>query len=93
MGGLVERALGFRAQQHACLRQLDPPAGADEQRAAELFLQRPYLHAQGGLDNVQALGRAAEVAFFGNRKKVTQVAQFHAGIPSLLQIDHSDQSI
>ena len=57
--GLAEGPLGVGAQQAAGLGQLDPAAGAGEQRDAELGLQPADLLRQARLGHMQGI-RGAE---------------------------------
>ena len=69
----VEEAAGFGELERAC--------AALEQRGAQLLFQLLDLPAQRGLGDEQALGRAGEIALFGNGDEVAQMAEFHGLTP------------
>ena len=74
---LGEHRAGVAQEGRAGRRQLDSPARAGEQRAAQLLLQRADLLAERRLGDVQARGGAAEVQLLGDGDEVTQLAEFH----------------
>jgi hypothetical protein len=57
--------------------ELDPITGAIEQGHANLGLQRLDLLCKGRLGHIEALGRAGEIQFLGDRQEVPQVTQLH----------------
>ena len=65
------------SQQSAVFREGDLPVAPDHQLFAQLFFQIPQLAGEGGLGQVQGLGRRRDVLFPGHCKKVLQYAQFH----------------
>jgi hypothetical protein len=67
---LRERPLAEAGQAH------DAPA-ADEQRLAELVLERADLPAHRRLREIQALGRAREALRFGDGAERAQLRQLH----------------
>ncbi len=75
--GLAQGGQGLGQEQGALLGQLHAMAITLEQLRAHILFQCPYLRAQGRLDDVQALGRAAKVQFFGDGDKGAQVFEFH----------------
>src|SRR6185436_708548 len=56
-------------------RQLDAVAGAAEEMAAQELLEPADLAAEGGLREVQAIGRAPEVERLGHGDERPQVTQ------------------
>ena len=64
-------------QQHALLREGDLPVAPDHQLLAQLLLQLPELPGQGGLGQMQRLGRRRNVLLPGHGQKVLQHSQFH----------------
>ena len=46
---------------------------------AQLLLQAPHLLAQGGLHDVQLLGRAREARVTRDGLEVAELAEFHGG--------------
>ena len=78
LGGLArggQRALGVRAQQPARLGQLEPPAGAREQRHAELGLEPADLLRQARLGHVQRLGGGGERAVLDRGEEVRELLE------------------
>ena len=65
----------------ADLGERHPPAGAREQRGAELALEAADLLAHRLLPHVQALRGAPEVPFLGDREDVLELPQLHARLP------------
>jgi hypothetical protein len=80
----AERAAGLDQQRPARLGQLDLPGAADEQRRAQLGLQRPDGRGQTRLGDVHAFGRPGEVALLGHRHEVLELTQLHDQSPKLL---------
>ena len=72
-----ERGTCVRKRGRPGLGEPDGPAGAVEQRLAELALQPPDLRADPGLGDVHPLGCAREVPFVGNGHEVGELMQFH----------------
>ena len=66
------------AQQHTILGQNDLPVSPDHQLLAQLLLQFFQLSGQGGLGQVQGLGRRRNILLSGYRQKVLQHSQFHS---------------
>ena len=58
------------SQQHAVLSQRDLPVAPDHQLLAQFLLQLPELPGEGGLRQVQGLGRRRDVLFPCHREKV-----------------------
>ncbi len=58
--------------------ELHPARRPDEQRSADLVFERPDLTADGRLRDVEALGGAAHVAFFGDGDEVADLSEAHA---------------
>jgi hypothetical protein len=75
MFSLHDRALCLNLKQRTRHCQFHATAGSGEQRSSQLLFKRADLHAQRGLDNIQARRRAAKVAFFSHGKEITKVAQ------------------
>ncbi|MNP51983.1 hypothetical protein D3C76_1463420 [compost metagenome] len=65
-------------------------AMALEQVNPQLFFQLPYLPAQGGLRNVQPVGRLAEAAKFGNMNQGFELNDVHG--PTRVEAEGSWQS-
>ena len=74
---LRECAASFFYDQPSSVGQSHAPLGAIEQSHSEFILELADLLAQGRLRDMQALGGAAEVEFFGDRDEIAQVSQFH----------------
>jgi hypothetical protein len=74
-GGVDEREHLLRVLEEHCSRrrQLDLARRPDEQRRAELGLERPDLSRERRLSDVQALGCAAEVQLLGDGDEVAEV--------------------
>ena len=70
VGHLVQQRLARLGQLHTGRR-------AQEQRRTHLVFQRLDLARQRRLRHVQALGRAGEVALFGDRQKLAHVFEIH----------------
>jgi len=68
--GLLEKRLTSLCEAHAPLQSL-------KERASQLFLELPHLARQGGLHDVQPLGRSAEMLFLAHGDEVSKVSQFH----------------
>ncbi len=80
VGGLAgggKRALGLRAEQPPRVGQLQPPAGADEQRGAELGLQVGDLLGDAGPCEVERVGGGGERAVLGRGEEVGELLQRH----------------
>lgn len=70
LSGVIEEHAPRREQGHA-------PRGAGKEGRTQLVLQGPDLPAERGLGDVQALGGAAHVAFFGDGDEVTELGETH----------------
>ncbi|GAA4339593.1 hypothetical protein GCM10023144_38030 [Pigmentiphaga soli] len=71
--GFVQQVPGARQQQLAGAGQLQVAVGAHEQLHPQRFLDGPYVHAGGGLADVQALGGAGQVLLGGDRDEGSQL--------------------
>ena len=83
LGGLLRGrhgALGVRAQQPARLGQLEPAAGAREQRHAELGLEPADLLGQARLGHEQRLRGGRERAVLDGGQEVGELLERHIGI-------------
>ena len=69
-GSLVQQGASGVGQRHLLAVALEEPC-------ADFHLQVTHLSAQGGLRQVQAFGRAAEVQLLRDGNEVAQVTQFH----------------
>ena len=72
--GVGQQGLGFGQERLAVAGQADALLAALEQGQAQAFLELGDLPTQGRLGNVQALGGAADVFFFGYHFEVAQLA-------------------
>jgi hypothetical protein len=61
----------------SCGCQRDAALAAVQQLDAELELEFPHLLTEGGLGQVQPLGRAAEVQLLRHGYEVTNASKFH----------------
>ena len=73
--GLGQRALGVRPQQPAGLGQLEPAAGADEQRDAELGLEPADLLGQARLGHQQRVRGRRERPVVGRGEEIGELLQ------------------
>ncbi|ANZ37327.1 hypothetical protein BBK82_15920 [Lentzea guizhouensis] len=80
----AQRAPGLRQEGPPGLGQLDLAGGAQEQRRAELDLQRADRRGEAGLGDVHPLGGAGEVALLGDREEVLELPEFHDSSPAVL---------
>jgi hypothetical protein len=62
-------------QVRAGVRELEGVRRAPHQLDTEVVLEQSQLAAEGGLGDVQSLGRAREVLLLGDREEVPQPAQ------------------
>ena len=69
------------AQQHPVLGQGDFSVSPNHQLLTQLLLQLFELSGQGGLGQMQRLGRRRDVLLSGYRQKILQHAQFHSFTP------------
>jgi hypothetical protein len=76
-GDLLEDFRRMSEQFRAGLGERDAAGGPDQQRRAELPLQAPDQVAEGGLPDVQLLGRAPEVQLGSNSHECFQLAKLH----------------
>jgi hypothetical protein len=79
----VQRPARLGQQRPSGLGQLDLPGRAQEQRRAQLHLQRPDRRGETRLGDVQAFGGPGEVALLGHRHEVFELSEFHSS-PKLL---------
>jgi hypothetical protein len=75
---LCQDAAGTGRDREAGLRRRDAPAGALEQRDAELLLEPAHLMRERGLGDVQLLGRTREVTVASHRLDAAQLPHVHA---------------
>ena len=83
-GGAFDRGqdrLGIGQEGTAGIGQADAARMAQQQRRADLALQRPDLLAERRLLHVQLLGRARDMAFVRDGDEVAEVSQFHLAYP------------
>ncbi|GAA3637112.1 hypothetical protein GCM10022267_24530 [Lentzea roselyniae] len=80
----AERTPGLRQQGPSGLGQLDLAGGAQEQRRAELDLQRADRRREARLRDVHPAGGPGEVALVGDREEVLQLSEFHDSSPTVL---------
>ena len=71
----VERGAGVLDEQRPGRRQLGTPARADDERRADLGLQRGQVLGDGGLGEVERGGRAGQRAVVGDRAQRAQAPQ------------------
>ncbi|SFR18443.1 hypothetical protein SAMN04488564_104817 [Lentzea waywayandensis] len=80
----AQRPPGLGQQGASGLGQLDLAGGAQEQRRAELHLQRPDRRRQRGLGDVHPARGPGEVAVLGDRDEVLKLSEFHNSSPAVL---------
>ncbi|MCP2203550.1 hypothetical protein LX90_007275 [Lentzea flava] len=80
----AERAPGLWQQCPSGLGQLDLAGGAQEQRRAELDLQRADRRRQARLRDVHPARCPREVALVGDREEVFELSEFHYSSPAVL---------
>ena len=87
--GLVHHGhdlLGPAAQQHPFGGQVHPVALADQQGAAEFLLQVLHLAGEGGLGQVQKVGRPGDAALPGHGQEIAQGPYLHLFASSCIDI-------
>ncbi len=66
-------------EQHLAGRgQIDTPRAANEQRPAQVFLQRANRCRQSGLHEIEAPRRAREMPLFSDRHEMLKLFQVHS---------------
>ena len=73
----VEHLLGVGQQEHPVLGEHEVSGATLEQRDAQFFLQLRDAHADGGLGQVQPLGRLAEAAEAGDPEEGADLLEGH----------------
>ncbi len=77
--GLLQHPPGADEHGLAGRGEADGAARARHELDAQLLLQAPHLLAQGGLHDVQLLGRAREARVTRDGLEVAELAEFHGG--------------
>ncbi|GGN05207.1 hypothetical protein GCM10011609_50520 [Lentzea pudingi] len=80
----VQRASGLGQQRASGLGQLDLAGRAQEQRRAQLDLQRADRRRQTRLGDVQSARCPGEMGLLGDREEVLQLSEFHDSSPAVL---------
>ncbi len=75
--GLIQRCARLNQQRLPCSGQFDAAIGPIEQFCLEADLKGPNLLTQWRLRNAETFRSPAEMQFFGQDDKISQVAQFH----------------
>jgi hypothetical protein len=75
---ILRIAKGAFVQECAGLGRLGAARVTDQERDAQIFLELANLHAEGGLRDVQLLGRAGHVARPYDADEVAEMAKVHA---------------
>ncbi|SDL67204.1 hypothetical protein SAMN04488074_112229 [Lentzea albidocapillata subsp. violacea] len=83
-GDAAQRPARLGQQRPSGLGQLDLAGGAQEQRRAQLDLQRADRRRETRLGDVQPVRGAREVALLGDREEVFELSEFHDSSPAVL---------